>query len=147
MNYFAYGSNMDVVQTEGRVGTFGIVGTAVLAGFELKFNKRSEIDRSGKANIVVRQNSHVEGVIFDFNEEQMARMDQIEKGYVRTDDLTVISGGQPIHVISYVADPQKTDGSLLPSREYLNKILEAAKDFNLSATYQKWLKSFPCAGG
>lgn len=142
MFYFAYGSNMDVCQTKNRVGNIKIIGKAILDGYSLKFNKRSS-NGSGKANIVVDENSKVEGVVFEFTESQFEMMDCFEKGYHRIKPIDVLIDGTSVRVATYIADPEMIGNNLLPTKDYLKTIKDAAKMFGLSDSYQEYLKSFP----
>lgn len=139
--YFAYGSNMDICQTKCRVGNFKIIGKAILNGYSLRFNKTSK-DGSGKANIVVDRNSKVEGVVFEFTESQLETMDCIEKGYNRSKPINVLTDGISIEVVTYIADSRNIDNNLLPTKDYLRIIKDAAKMIELSDSYQEHLKSF-----
>ncbi|MBI3289861.1 gamma-glutamylcyclotransferase [Candidatus Microgenomates bacterium] len=141
MRYFAYGSNIDICQTRKRVGNFKFIGIATLNGYDIKFNKKSTIDGSGKANIVkAGKTSKVEGVVFEFTGAQFDLMDNAEKGYHRSEPLNVLIGGEITRVLTYIADFEIT--GLLPSIGYLKIIKDAAEMIGLSDSYQKKLKSF-----
>jgi gamma-glutamylcyclotransferase len=139
MHYFAYGSNMDLDQTKDRIGEFKIIGITILDGYRLKFNKRSK-DGSGKANIVPESESKVEGVLFDLTEEQMKEMDDCEQGYSRK---TIPLNDDSLNAVTYVANPDTIDEKLRPTRDYLDKIINAAKKLGVSEAYQQMLKVFP----
>ena len=142
MKYFAYGSNMDICQTKCRVGNFKIIGIATLNGYDLKFNKRS-IDRSGKANIIeAGKSSKVEGVVFEFTESQFKDMGVFEKGYHCSEPINVLIDGKNTEVLTFIADSERIDNTLLPTAEYLKTIKDAAEMIRLSDSYQKKLKSF-----
>ncbi|MCJ7793278.1 MAG: gamma-glutamylcyclotransferase [Candidatus Marinimicrobia bacterium] len=139
--YFAYGSNMDICQTKNRVGNFKIIRKAVLNEYSLKFNKKSN-NGSGKANIVVDENSKVEGVVFEFTESQLKTMDCFEKGYQRSRPINVLTDGISQKAVTYIADSKNIDNNLLPTEDYLKIIKDAAKMIGLSDSYQRHLKSF-----
>src|SRR5258708_31632498 len=80
---FAYGSNM----CSGRLRDYGLSpeapGTgALLAGYHLLFNKHST-DGSGKANVEVRETSHVWGVLYAIPDTDLQTLDAGEVDYRR----------------------------------------------------------------
>ncbi|MEK7130751.1 MAG: gamma-glutamylcyclotransferase family protein [Patescibacteria group bacterium] len=146
MPYFAYGSNMDVEQLKERFkkisdANFSVIGIAILPKYDFRFNKKSTVDGSGKANIISDQKSEVEGVIFELTDEQFKVLDEIEKGYHRK-NITVNLQKQSIKVITYIADIRSLCKGLSPTEEYLEKITKGAKYFNLSKSYQEKLSSY-----
>jgi gamma-glutamylcyclotransferase (GGCT)/AIG2-like uncharacterized protein YtfP len=140
MYYFAYGSNLDQEQLRGRIGDVNIIGKAVLHEHTIKFNKQSR-DGSGKANIVNQDTSDVEGVIFNFTEEQFKKMDKSEVGYHRK-QVSLAFEDRQVKAITYAADSEKINDTLTPTKEYLQIIIGGAKNFELSDAYQKMLATF-----
>ncbi|MBI5004737.1 MAG: gamma-glutamylcyclotransferase [Candidatus Lloydbacteria bacterium] len=138
---------MDTKQLETRFGglknkKFSVIGSAILLNYAIKFNKRSSKDGSGKANIVPHRKSKVEGVIFDLTGKQFSELDTYEGGYHR-DNMLISLGNQSIIIATvYVADTDALCDGLRPTKEYLNKILKGAKNFQLSRSYQKKLSKF-----
>lgn len=128
---------MDNSQTSTRVGDTPFVGIGILNGYEVKCNKRSR-DGSGKANIVTNAGLYVEGVVFEFSDDQMNLMDGNEKGYHR-ESVQLILGSSEVTAITYVADENRVDDRLTPTKEYLERILKGARQFKLSVEYQKRL--------
>lgn len=133
--YFAYGSNMCQKRLIDRIGSFTIVGIAVLGGHDLKFNKRS-VDGSGKANIVPAPTRHVEGALFELSEGQLDSLDKHEKGY-RRETVHVMCDTKIVEAITYVA--KATQVGLRPTSDYLLFIRDGAAECGLSAQYQSRL--------
>lgn len=146
MLYFAYGSNMDVEQLKERFkkisdANFSVIGVVILPKYDFRFNKKSTVDGSGKANIISDQKSEVEGVIFELTNEQFEVLDEIEKGYHR-ENMMVNLQKRYREVITYIADSKSLCEGLSPTEEYLEKITKGAKYFNLSKSYQEKLSSY-----
>ena len=135
--YFAYGSNMDRSQLEDRVDKTLPRGVARLDDYEVRFNKRSKYG-SGKANIVWRVGSSVEGGLYELTDEQLADLDEYEIGYHRV-TVIVTRNGTPESVVTYMADPDQIDDNLAPSAKYLETIKRGAQAFGLSREYQERL--------
>jgi len=141
MLYFAYGSNMDFAQLQERVGDVkdGVVG--ILNGYELRFNKRSVKDEYGRANLVAVSDAITEGVFFELTDEQFAEMDRREgKGYKRHDVLVQI-GSDAREAQTYFSTADFVADGLYPSDEYLEHILEGARQHNLSQVYIAKIKT------
>jgi gamma-glutamylcyclotransferase (GGCT)/AIG2-like uncharacterized protein YtfP len=128
MKYFAYGSNMDPDRMKGRGINFSKREHAILEGWRLEFNKVSfKNPKEGYANIVMSENSVVEGVLYEISDSDLRILDKYE-GYpshygrikiiVRTDD------GEKVEAVTYVAKPDKVKDGLKPSREYLCHLLK-----------------------
>lgn len=135
--YFAYGSNMDRARLEARIGDVLRSGVARLDDHELRFNKRSK-DGTGKANVVQRIGSFVEGGVYEVSDEQLAVLDKFEKGYHRV-TIAVSRNKAPEMMVTYIADAAEVDDSLTPSAEYLQFIRRGAEAFGLSRAYQETL--------
>jgi len=140
--YFAYGSNMCQQRLIDRIGSFTVVGIAVLGGHDLKFNKRSA-DGSGKANIVIDSTKQVEGIVFAVTPDQLRTLDGKEPGYHR-ENVQVILGGHAEECVTYVANDDRIADGLQPSHDYLDLIRCGAAHFQLSDEYQRQLASEPC---
>lgn len=52
VRYAAYGSNLHPLRLAARIGSAKLLGKSRVAGWSLKFHKRSDYDGSGKCNIV-----------------------------------------------------------------------------------------------
>lgn len=107
-----------------------------LDGYVLRFNKASRrIPGAGFANIVPRDGGAVEGVLYEIDIEGLYALDRYEghpTEYLRI-RLELEVGGVNRAVKTYMAKPDKTLDTALPTKVYLRHLL-AAKDF-LSERY------------
>jgi gamma-glutamylcyclotransferase (GGCT)/AIG2-like uncharacterized protein YtfP len=126
---------------EERIGTVGDRGVATLKDNRIAFNKESKKDGTGKTNILPTQHEDVLGVIYEMSEEQLKILDGIEGGYMRI-PMPVQFEGKITEVQTYVASPNRINNDLLPTADYLQKLIDGAKDHGFPQTYQDHLKSF-----
>lgn len=138
MYYFAYGSNMPRKRIEDRVGTVTDLGVGVLDKNTIKFNKLSSIDGSGKTNIVTDENSRVLGVVYELASEQLKLLDESELGYDRV-SLPVELKGKQLDMEVYIAQARRVRDNLLPTREYLEYLIQGAKEHDFPPDYIKLL--------
>ncbi|MDZ7814821.1 MAG: gamma-glutamylcyclotransferase family protein [Planctomycetota bacterium] len=142
--YFAYGSNI----SERRVGEQRKVPYtsrqfAVLKDYELLFDKVSATSGKGYANIVPAKGKHVEGFVYDTTEEGIAILDNYEGYPVHYERKRVIvkTATGMMEAKAYVAPPSQRSKGLLPSRDYLDYLLEGREDF--SKDYLERLENQP----
>ena len=136
MRYFAYGSNMSEERMLSRKIPYESRIFAKLTGYKLCFNKKADKRETVFANIVVSENDFVEGVLYEFPEVEISKLDKKE-GYpdhygkllVEIEDIN----GIKISAITYIAREDKIVDGLFPQREYLEYLL-AAQDL-LSPLY------------
>ena len=76
----------------------------------------------------------MEGVIFELTNAQLKQLDEKEAGYHR-EIVQASYGNRALDVATYVADQDKVNDNLSPSKEYLNVIISAAESHELSAGY------------
>ena len=137
VKYFAYGSNMGVEQMRQRGVYFVSRILAALQGWRLEFNKlASRNPREGFANSVSDPTERVEGVLYEFDEEDLFKLDRYE-GYpdhYTRHEVDVIAGECPTTAIAYVAQADKTQRGLKPSHEYIGRIKQGTD--LLSAAYR-----------
>ncbi len=146
MWYFAYASNMNRRQIEARAQRTQLRWMmARLDGYVVQFNKRSTVDQSGKANIVPDGSGVVWGVIFELSEGEFQRLARFEGGYSRkTIEVACVEPTARFSAETFVAKPEGSD--LLPTSQYLQIILDGAREHELSADYQAQLASIRTAG-
>lgn len=146
MLYFAYGSNMKTERLVSRVGEVKILGRAVIEDYQLSFNKLGD-NGSGKANIYTKNDSSVEGALFDLTEEQIKKLDRhegVNAHYIRcTRDIKL--DGKILVAEVYFANQDKLQDNLRPTCEYLQHIIDGAEEHGLDSNYRKFLKSFQCS--
>jgi gamma-glutamylcyclotransferase len=143
--YFAFGSNMlrSRLETE-RVGQVIDLGIATLEGYKIAFNKLSKKDGTGKTNIISSPVSQVVGVIYNLTEEQFIKLDSIEGvGYVRT-LVSVKYNNEVVPAYTYIATDNAIDDSLKPKQEYLQHLIDGAKEHSFPKQYVLFLESIEC---
>ncbi len=126
---------------EDRIGVVEDLGMATLKDYRIAFNKESTRDGTGKTNILPTEREDVPGVLFEMSEEQMKVLDKEEGGYLRV-PMPVEFRGEIIEIQTYVASEKRINDNLLPTADYLQKLIDGAKDHGFSQEYQNRLKSF-----
>lgn len=136
--YFAYGSNLSTNQKECRTGTIREARRARLDGYHIAFNKRGS-DGTGKANIVRNPERTVWGVVYRCSPAALDDMDKHEGvtggHYVRTWVHVRVDAGDELDALTYVAGKAFLDDTVAPSKEYLETILQGARDHDLPHDY------------
>lgn len=139
MKYFAYGSNMSIYRIQQRISNSQFVGVYSLKGYDLRFHKVGQ-DTSAKCD-AFKTNidlDRVEGVVFEIDNDDLARLDKIEgvgNGYEKI-AVTVI-GANNKKIIAFMYSATSINESLLPYDWYKKHVLEGAKSAGLSSSYIK----------
>jgi len=145
MFYFAYGSNMNWPQMQRRCPSSRFVCIARLPDHGFAIARHSRLRDCGTANIFVKADHEVWGVVYEVSERDMETMDAFEDGYSR--EIVFVHGGNgdasPIEVIVYIA-PTETSVPL-PSTEYKRLLLEGARFWKLPAPYCLMLEQIEAA--
>jgi len=127
VRYFAYGSNMDPKQMKDRINEdFFSRKRGVLEGCRLVFNIYSQVRECGVANIVKDGSGMVEGVLYEITENGLKKLDDYEghpDQYVRK-VLKVECEGKKYRAQVYVANKDKTEDGLKPSKKYMEQLLK-----------------------
>ena len=127
VNYFAYGSNMDQQRLLSRDVIFSKKLKGMITNWQLVFNKVARNKEGvGWANIVPKESSVVEGIIYKITEQSIANLDYYE-GYpdhYEKKEMPVESNDGILNCIVYVAKPTKVSEGLKPTKEYLNHLLK-----------------------
>jgi AIG2-like family. len=110
--YFAYGSNMSSRRLLSRCSSANFIEVAKVEGYTLSFNKKSSVDKSGKANITQtgKNTDIVWGVIFEIEESQKSDLEKAEgkgKGYDEQTIKVTDSKGHTHDCIAYIATEAK----------------------------------------
>ena len=144
--YFAYGSNMDLNQVDARGLQTVLHQPGRLDGYCLAFNKlNTRVEGAAHANVVQRGGGVVEGVLFKLSSlDAIAQMDPYEgvPTRYRRVIVDVESKGALLSAWTYIAQPAYVREGLLPTRDYLAKLL-AGRPF-LSESYWMELSRQPC---
>ena len=141
MLYFAYGSNMNPARMTARKMRFTRREFAVLYDYRLLFNKKATDGDYSYANIQPAPGSLVEGVLYEFPDEDLAHLDKAEswpEQYIRTVVQVFTGAGERVEATVYIAHPERTADGYLPRAEYLSHLL-TGQDL-LSAGYVEVLK-------
>ena len=130
MNYFAYGSNMDVQQMAERCSDAVVVGTACLPGHRFLINTH------GVATVVPSQGEAVHGVLWAISKADEASLDHYEgvaAGFYRKVITGVrLDNGSAADALIYIA---RDDMPGRPRPGYLERVLDAARKHRLPADY------------
>jgi gamma-glutamylcyclotransferase len=141
IKYFAYGSNMSVSRMIKRGVTPLSRSQGILNNYILKFNKKSSKGDWSFANIEESEGDVVEGIIFEISELHLEKLDKFEGAPVhyRREKINVISGGNKIECITYIAQNDYIVEGLKPTDDYMKFLIDGSS--LLSSDYQKMLIS------
>lgn len=134
MKYFAYGSNLDLVQMTQRCPAAKLIGTAHLANHRICFPRRSPVRGCAVASVEPHKGAIVWGVIYELDDEDLRRLDEREgfdpvnptavNRYSRVDVTVHSNPGERIDAFAYVAVPENDPGH--PSEGYMKHIIDGA---------------------
>lgn len=141
MLYFAYGSNMLNRRLQLRVPSADVISPARLAGYQLRFHKRSNTDGSGKCSLADKKGSIAYGVVFKIDPAEKKYLDRVEglgNGYrdlrVTLSPESFSPGGELTHnkhslmtAFTYLATESHIDESLKPFKWYKQLVLKGAE--------------------
>ena len=130
MNYFAYGSNMDVQQMAVRCPDAVVLGTACLQGHRFLINTH------GVATVVPSPGRAVHGVLWEISKADEASLDHYEGVaagfYCKVITRVRLDDGNGKDALIYVARDDKP-GRARPG--YLERVLDAAMKHRLPADH------------
>ncbi|MER9414048.1 gamma-glutamylcyclotransferase family protein [Mesorhizobium sp. M0589] len=140
--YFAYGSNMDILQMRERCPDAEIVGSGRLPDYALCFPRMSVKRKCGVSSVEPFAGGEVWGVVYRLTATDLALLDRNE-GYQSGRDrhlnsytrlpVTVMMNGVATETQTYFAEPQS--GTFLPSAAYLQHLRDGAKHQGLPDSY------------
>jgi gamma-glutamylcyclotransferase (GGCT)/AIG2-like uncharacterized protein YtfP len=133
--YFAYGSNMDVVQMGRRCPSSEYVGLGRLA------NHRFIINARGVATVIPDATGHVEGVLWHLANDDELTLDEYEgvPTYYQRQQASVETNSAEIQALIYIAN-ESTVGP--PRSGYMERIVAAAKQHGVGPIYLAELKQW-----
>ncbi len=153
-HYFGFGSNMSIASLKAK----GVVPlsskSAVLQGWRLRFNVQHFFRNEGGVGNIERTDNPqdlVLGILHELSDDALELLDAAEAygyGYdriildVKVDD-DASKQSQFISALTYVGMPDFIDNRCLPSRRYLNILLDGAIKANLDKNYIEQLKIHP----
>jgi len=152
MNYFAYGSNINLDHLKDYLYTHG-VGSAViqvaertrLDDYRLRTNYFASSHNAGACNIEPDPGSYVVGVLMIISEAVRDAL-RVKEGYPHryTElDVHVFSkkAKRPLRALTYVVTPEhRLDTDLPVTARYREIILAGARDFEFTQEYQDDLR-------
>lgn len=149
VSYFAYGSNMapNVIVTLCPGSRF--LGAACLADYRLAFTRRSRKTGTGVADIVQAPGQTVWGVLYEIRDDELAAIDRKEGydwAYTRIVLPVRLRVGGPERTAVIYTVRSKDPTEIPPSRQYLDRIIAAARRRGLPGTYIQQLESVSTAG-
>ncbi len=150
MYYFAYGSNLDLLQMQLRCPDAQFVSTAKLDGYRLCFPRKSVIRDCAVVSIEPAIGEQVWGALYELDGTDIQRLDEREGFDKRRDRelnqrnrITVRVEGsdeRPVVAEAYVAVP--TPGPGLPSAQYVGYLVGCAAEIGLPKSHLAKLASF-----
>jgi cation transport regulator ChaC len=141
---FAYGSNLYFSRMTERVPSAQVVGCALLSGCRLCFHKRSDIDGSGKANVIAGgAGDCVWGVVYEIAPADLPALDRCEGGYARRAIEVELTTGERVGVEVYVAESENVDERVRPFAWYKRLVVDGARMHGLPAEYVEVIACAP----
>lgn len=135
--YFGFASNLKTSLLEDKIGNSvqdAVPGRLVDYGF--RFNKQNE-DGTARANLTFSEEEDVYGVVYQIGKSKHDVLFQTESGF-RLMEVTVETDRGNIEAITFISDANIED--IYPSEEYLQTILEGAKEHDLPEEYIDFIK-------
>lgn len=133
MRYFAYGSNMDLVQMSSRCPGATVVGLATLPGHRIAFVIDETGYDGGVATVVPDDASTVTGVLWEIDDTHLKALDEWETYPVAYDRYPItVHAPDPVEALIYVAN---FNAPLPPSDRYLGVILRGLEANRAPAEY------------
>jgi gamma-glutamylcyclotransferase len=156
--YFAYGRNMGSVAIELACPGHRFLGAAELRGHRLAFTRRSVRTGTGVADIVAAAGASLWGALYELDSAALAALDEKEGAgwaYERRAVRVVPAGaedargagaaGREVEAFAYAVIAR--DGEhVQPSREYLQALLDGARERGLPDAYVAALGAVDAAG-
>ncbi|MCU7841574.1 MAG: gamma-glutamylcyclotransferase [Candidatus Thiodiazotropha sp. (ex Troendleina suluensis)] len=146
--YFGFGSNMNIISLRAKGVEPFVSQRAVLHGWRLCFNVQHFFRHEGGVGNIEgseEAGSRVLGVLYDCPDEALASLDAVEAyghGYDRI-TVEVEAGHERVPALTYVGMPDFIDNDCLPSRRYLNILVDGAHQAGLDADYVQDLMAQP----
>lgn len=148
LRYFGYGSNLSITSLRAKGVEPLASRRAVLHGWRLRFNVQHFFRHEGGVGNIERTEApgdRVLGVLYECPDEALPSLDAMEAcghGYERI-TVEVEVGSERLPALTYVGMPAFIDDDCLPSRRYLNIMLDGAKRAGLAPDYVRHLEAQP----
>jgi gamma-glutamylcyclotransferase len=137
-HYFAYASNMSADVMARLCPGHRTLGIAELADHRLAFTRRSVRSGTGVADIVPAAARSVWGVLYGLDDAMLAAIDEKEGNgwaYRRSTVHVRPTGGRDAQVAQTYSVIAPERAEVRPSRDYLHRMLDAARERELPEEY------------
>lgn len=148
IDYFGYGSNMDLTSLRAK-GVVPVASVpATLTGWRLAFNVEHFFRHEGGVGNIQRTDDpadRVMGILHRCSDADLAALDRLEArgvGYDRVSIMLDTPEGQR-EGLAYVGLPAYVNDACLPTRRYLNILVRGAERAGLDTGYVAALKAHP----
>jgi len=146
--YFGYGSNLNLTSFRAKGVEPLWYEPVVLQGWKLVFNVRHWFRHEGGVGNIVATNNpqdEVHGLLYACKDEQLASLDLMESYGVAYDriEFEIDTSAGRVKAKTYVGLPAYLDNARLPTRRYLNILLNGAKEAGLNERYIEKLRHHP----
>jgi gamma-glutamylcyclotransferase (GGCT)/AIG2-like uncharacterized protein YtfP len=132
MYYFAYASNLKLVQMAERVPGAKARLAVTLPNYRLVFGGYSRVWKGGVASLQASRGDKVLGGIYEITEQDLAKLDKFE-GYPNEYTHLMVTVypdmGNPVEAVAFVSRRQVIESK--PSAEYLACIRQGYLDWGL----------------
>jgi len=148
VNYFAYGSNMNLTSLLAKGVEPRSSVLATLHGWHLAFDVHHWFRHEGGVGNIhptSESNAQVQGILHVCDERHLDMLDAVESkgvGYDRVEVEVQTSAG-PVVAFVYVGLPGYLDASCLPTQRYLNILVRGATAAGLDEDYIETLRRQP----
>lgn len=144
MYHFGYGSNLSIKCVhEELIPGAKFVMKGYLPNFEVSWPFWSEEEQGGYSGILEAPGELVHGALYEVTEEELITMDNLDcyKGLYKRETFLVLGEDGKWHKgdLYRVIDPK---GPFPPSREYVDIMLEGARDLGMDPEYIKKIEEF-----
>jgi hypothetical protein len=146
--YFGFGSNMNVTSLRAKGVEPLASRRAILHGWRLRFNVQHFFRHEGGVGNIERcdlPEARVLGVLHDCPDDALPSLVAMEAcgyGYERI-SVEVEADNERTPALTYVGMPGFIDDACLPSRRYLNIVIDGARQAGLDPTYVNELRMQP----
>jgi gamma-glutamylcyclotransferase (GGCT)/AIG2-like uncharacterized protein YtfP len=144
VNYFAYASNMASDVITRLCPQHRYVGIACLVDHRLAFTRRSVKTGTGVADVVQAPGETIWGVLYELVDDELTALDRKEGyGWAYTRVILPVqleADGLEYTAVTYTVI-SKEPTEIPPSRQYLGKVIAAARERELPHQYVEQLRS------
>ena len=147
-SYFGYGSNLNSASLLAKGVEPLASRRAILHGWRLRFNVQHFFRQEGGVGNIERSEvpgDCVHGMLYGCPDEALAALDAMEAygyGYDRI-NIEVEADDECVPVLTYIGMPEFINDDCLPSRRYLNIMIDGARRAGLNPDYVQQLELQP----